>query len=115
MHPVQQTASMLLTIESFRRKTRLRECILGDAEDESLADEECVWEPRYAIRFAESANAEYETRLIGHVEVLAGRAGALTKAWSMKHWNKWGSPRCILGAQPLSDQNASLVLIGPLF
>jgi hypothetical protein len=62
---------MLLTIESFRRKTRLRECILGDAEDESLADEECVWEPRYAIRFAESANAEYETRLIGHVEVLA--------------------------------------------
>lgn len=100
IHPVQQTAAALLTTERFRKKKGLRECILGDAEDEGLADEECIWEPRYAIRFAKSNDAEYETRLIGHVEFLAGRAGALTEAYNMKSWNKWGSPRCVLGATP---------------
>jgi hypothetical protein len=101
---VQQTAAALLTTESFKKKTRLRECILGDAEDEGLADEECVWDPRYAIRFANFADAGYETRLIGHVEFLAGRSGALTEAYNMKHWTKWGSLRCILGAKAPSAQ-----------
>ena len=106
---MQQTAAALLTTESFKKKTRLRECILGDAEDEGLADEDCIWEPRYAIRFAKSADAQYETRLIGHVEFLAERAGALTEAYNMKSWNKWGSPRCVLGTKPPQNEG-SLVL-----
>lgn len=96
---VQQIASALLTTKSYRKETRVRDCILGNAEDEGLATEDCPWEPRYAIRFANS-DGQYETRLIGHVEFLAGRTGALTEAFNMKGWRKWGSPRCVLGKQP---------------
>lgn len=42
VQPVQDLMNALMTTDNIRKKTRLRECILGDAVDEQLATEDCV-------------------------------------------------------------------------
>lgn len=93
---VQATMEMLLGTENLKRWTRTRECNLGDAEDEDIAKEDGVWAPRYVIKFR-NFGEDHEARLIGHVEFLAGRPGALSEAYSLRQTGKWGSLRCVLG------------------
>ncbi|KAJ4988155.1 hypothetical protein SVAN01_06407 [Stagonosporopsis vannaccii] len=94
--PVQAVMGMLLSTKHFQKRTRTRVCNLADAEDEDIATEDCVWAPRYVIRFANFGERS-ETRLIGHVEFLAGRPGALSKAYNIRQTAKWASLRCVLG------------------
>lgn len=94
--PVQAVMATLLGTDHFQRRTRTRLCIMGDAEDEDIANEDCIWAPRYVIKFANFGERS-EARLIGHVEFLAGRPGALSEAYKLRTTAKWGSLRCVLG------------------
>lgn len=100
LYPVQDIIAALLETDCFQRWTRLRECILGDADDEDIASEDCVWAPRYVVRFGNFGESHFDTRLIGHVEFLGGRPGALSEACGMGSMMKWGSLRCVLGKKP---------------
>ncbi|KAH6642993.1 hypothetical protein C7974DRAFT_303875, partial [Boeremia exigua] len=86
----------LLITESLKRLTRTRGCLMANAEEEDIATEDCVWAPRYVFRF-NNFGERRETRLIGHVEFLAGRPGALSEAYELRKTAKWGSLRCVLG------------------
>lgn len=72
------------------------EIFLGDVADEDLGNAEQKWEPSYIIKA--SRNAEDESlRVLGQVEYLGGRPGALTTAIRELTRNSWGSLRCVLG------------------
>lgn len=94
--PVQVVIGNLLDTATFQRMTRTRECNMGNAEDEDIASEDCVWAPRFVLKFTNFGERN-ETRLIGHVEFLAGRPGALSEAFDLQKKTKWGSLRCVLG------------------
>lgn len=96
MSVVQKVIESLLETQNFREWCHTAECNLADAEDEDIANEDCVWDPRYVIRFRKFGE-QHETRLIGHVEFLAGKAGALSEAYRLRHTARWGSLRCVLG------------------
>jgi hypothetical protein len=70
---------------------------LGSAEDEDLGNDEMRFAPSYVVRVEAADDKEDETRLLGHVEYLGGRRGALT--WAIRECvrNSWGSFRCVLG------------------
>jgi hypothetical protein len=79
---------------------------LTKAEEDELASEGCQWAPKYLIR-ASLGGEDEETQLIGHVEFLGGKAGALSEAYRLRKSNKWGSLRCVLGLSlllPISAQ-----------
>ncbi|KAJ4375463.1 hypothetical protein N0V86_006994 [Didymella sp. IMI 355093] len=82
--------------EKERVQTRTVECELGVAEDEEIVNEDCIWQPSYVVRFRDFGQ-DPETRLISHVEFLAGRPGALTEAYELRKTAKYGSLRCVLG------------------
>ncbi|KAJ8106143.1 hypothetical protein OPT61_g9736 [Boeremia exigua] len=88
--------NLLLSTESFQTWTRTRQCLMGNAEEEDIAHEDCVWAPRFVIKFR-NFGENSETRLIGHIEFLAGRPGALSEAYRLRKTAKWGSLRCVLG------------------
>lgn len=69
---------------------------LGKASDEVIGNGEYSWNPKYVVR-AKPVGGEEETRLVGHVEYMAGRPGALTAAIEKGKGNTWGSLRCVLG------------------
>ena len=89
------TNSLLRTWD-VRKWCETAECEIGDAEDEEIGNEDCVWAPSYVIKFR-NPGEEQDTRLIGHVEFLAGKPGALSEAYRLRHTSKWGSLRCVLG------------------
>jgi hypothetical protein len=81
---------------------------LAKAEEDELANEGCQWAPKYLIR-ASLRGEDEETQLIGHVEFLGGKTGALSEAYRLRKSNKWGSLRCVLGLSllvPPSTQRA---------
>lgn len=78
---------------------------LGKASDEDLGNTEFWWDPKFVVR-AKPVEGDDETRLIGHVEFMAGRAGALTAAIRDVAKNTWDSLRCVLGE---FDPHASLL------
>jgi hypothetical protein len=96
----------LLSIPAIKAQTSTVGCDMGNAEDESVVTDECVWEPSYVVKFRDYAKNS-ETRLIGHVEFLAGRPGALTEACEMKNTSKYGSLRCVLGKRRLAGDLGS--------
>lgn len=69
---------------------------LGKASDEDLGNADYSWSPKYVVR-AKPVDSDEETRLIGHVEYMGGRPGALTRAIKEVTRNSWGSLRCVLG------------------
>ncbi|KAF3032051.1 hypothetical protein E8E12_001089 [Didymella heteroderae] len=87
---------MLLETRAVRLQTSTVECHLGNAEEEDLIANECIWQPSYVIMFRDYAR-DSEARLIGHVEFLAGRSGALTEAYELRNTAKYGSLRCVFG------------------
>ncbi|XPS80067.1 hypothetical protein M3J09_012029 [Ascochyta lentis] len=93
---VTKVMDLLLGTRRLRPWCDATECAMGDAEQEDIANEDCVWAPDYVIKFKTHV-AEYETRLIGHVEFLAGKPGALSEAYGRRHTAEWGSLRCVLG------------------
>lgn len=66
------------------------------AEEDEQSGQGCAWAPKYLVRSI-VGDGEEETRLIGHVEFLAGKPGALMEAYKLWKSNKWGSLRCVLG------------------
>ncbi|KAJ4365486.1 hypothetical protein N0V95_000421 [Ascochyta clinopodiicola] len=93
---VTKVMELLLGSRHLRQWCDTIACAMGNAEDEDIANEDCVWEPCYVIKFREFVG-EYHTRLIGHVEYLAGKPGALSEAYRLRQTAKWGSLRCVLG------------------
>jgi hypothetical protein len=89
-------ATAVLETHPVRMQTRTVECELGVAEDEEIVNEDCIWQPSYVVKFRDFGR-DPETRLIGHVEFLAGRPGALTEAYELRKTAKYGSLRCVLG------------------
>jgi len=87
----------LLGVPALKAQTSTVACDMGNAEDESIVTDECVWQPSYVMKFRDDGATSFETRLIGHVEFLAGRPGALTEASEMKNTSEYGSLRCVLG------------------
>lgn len=88
--------TLVLRSTAVRIRTCTVECELGNAEDEDIADEDLIWQPRYVVRFR-SLGGPPGARLIGHVEFLAGKAGALSEAYNMRKIERYGSLRCVLG------------------
>lgn len=88
--------SQLLGYTAFRMQTSTVECELGNAEDEDIANEDCIWQPRYVIMFR-SLGQNLASRIIGHVEFLAGKPGALSEAYRQRKTGRYGSLRCVLG------------------
>lgn len=86
----------LLRTQGFQEWRGTAECKIGDAEDEDIGNEDCVWAPSYVIKFR-NPGEEQDARLIGHVEFLAGQPGALSEAYRLRNTSKWGSLRCVLG------------------
>ena len=64
------------------------------SENEQLAAKGV--KPTFMVR-TQSASGEAETRLLGHVEYLGGRPGALTHAIREVASQNWGTLRCVLG------------------
>ncbi|UPX13315.1 uncharacterized protein EKO05_0003831 [Ascochyta rabiei] len=93
---VTKVMELLLGSRHLRPWCDVTECTMGDAEDEDIANEDCVWAPSYVIKFKNLVE-EYDTRLIGHVEYLAGKSEALSEAYRLRQTAKWGSLRCVLG------------------
>ncbi|KAF1924782.1 uncharacterized protein M421DRAFT_270754 [Didymella exigua CBS 183.55] len=89
-------ATTVLETHAVRVQTSTVECELGTAEDEGIATDDCIWQPCYVVRFRDFGGVP-EARLIGHVEFLAGRSGALTEAYKLRKTAKYGSLRCVLG------------------
>jgi hypothetical protein len=67
------------------------------ADNEELAAKDV--KPAFLVR-GQSARGRLETRLVGHIEYLGGRPGALTLAIKEAARNTWGSLRCVLGKSP---------------
>lgn len=88
--------TILLETPTGKAQTSTVECSLGNAEDEPVVTDDCVWQPSYVFKFRD-CKKDAETRLIGHVEFLAGKPGALTEAYELRHTRKYGSLRCVLG------------------
>jgi hypothetical protein len=81
-------------MQDGKRRDRL---YLGRAADEDLGNDEIPFTPRFVVKLEVDGEEEQETRLLGHVEYLGGRKGALT--WGIQECtrNSWGSLRCVLG------------------
>lgn len=92
----QWMTTTLLETKAFTVQTSTVECELSNAEDEDIASEDCIWQPRYVVRFRNLREAP-EARLIGHVEFLAGKSGALSEAYQTRNTAKYGSLRCVFG------------------
>ena len=88
--------NMLLQTNKDQSENESSSVRLAKAEEDELADENCRWSPSYVMR-ATLGDENEETRLIGHVEFLGGKPGALTEAYKLWKTNKWGSLRCVLG------------------
>jgi hypothetical protein len=70
---------------------------LGRAADEDLGNDEIPFTPKFVVKVEVDGEEEQETRLLGHVEYLGGRKGALTRGIQECTRNSWGSLRCVLG------------------
>lgn len=72
------------------------ELFLAESKEEDLGNEDLIWKPTFVMK-ARMRNQEEQIRMIGHIEYLGGRRGALT--WAVKELaqNTWGSLRCVLG------------------
>jgi hypothetical protein len=89
----------LLKTEEFRTWCEAVGCNMGEAKDEDIGNDECVWAPKYVIR-CKTPKGDDETRLIGHVEFLGGKPGALSESYRLRHTARWGSLRCVVGKHP---------------
>jgi hypothetical protein len=85
---------------------------IAKAEEDELAEEDCQWAPKYLLR-AILGDGHEETRLIGHVEFLGGRPGALTEAYRLWKSNRWGGLRCVLGLSLLPELSYATCLTVP--
>jgi hypothetical protein len=96
MDTIQNVYNKLTGFPRFKYDNVPNEVLLGDFEDEDLGNAEAVWEPNYIVKTSRDGGDE-ETRILGQVEYLGGRRGALT--WAIKECakNSWGSLRCVLG------------------
>jgi hypothetical protein len=70
---------------------------LGKPSSDDMGDQPIKWNPVYVVRAESDDGDEEEIRLIGHVEYLGGRPGALSWAIKEAAKNSWGSLRCVLG------------------
>lgn len=93
----------LLDLPGIKAQIKVAECLLGNAEEEPLVTDDIVWQPSFVVKFRDFAG-DPETRLIGHVEFLAGQLGALTgqpgaltEAYELRTTAKYGSLRCVFG------------------
>lgn len=66
-----------------------------------------MWQPSYVVTFKDFAGDE-ETRLIGHVEFLTGRPGALTVAFELRRTTKYGNLRCVFNKRRLLGKSGSM-------
>ena len=107
MNAVIWLTNTLLSIPALQAQTNTVACDMGNAKDEPIVTDEVVWQPSYVVKFRDDGATSLETRLIGHVEFLAGRSGALTEACEMKKTSKYGSLRCVLGKRHLPEISES--------
>lgn len=91
-----QRIFMRLSEEEIFPEDGPEEIFLGDIDDEDLGNAEQKWEPSYIIKAARDAQDE-SLRVLGQVEYLGGRPGALTTAVKDLTKCSWGSLRCVLG------------------
>ncbi|KAH3911333.1 hypothetical protein HBH56_133490 [Parastagonospora nodorum] len=93
---IQKVYTLLMSTQTMRQNKQPNKIWLGDPEDEDLNNAESVWKPSYVVKASRNADDE-TTRILGQVEYLGGRLGALTWAISQQYMNSWGSLRCVLG------------------
>jgi hypothetical protein len=104
---VNDVANRLLSIAPFG--VGIQGVMLGDAAEEDLGNDECAWDPDFVIK-AVLPDGELETRMLGQVEDLGGKPGALTWAIDECARNTWGSLRCVLGRSSVATKRISGVL-----
>ncbi|KAL1795260.1 hypothetical protein ACET3X_007076 [Alternaria dauci] len=83
------TTSMMKQLDTYKQPERI-------LLDPAMLDPKLGPKFRFRARPA-GRNMESKPRLIGHVEYLGGRLGALTWAIAEANKNSWGSLRCVLG------------------
>lgn len=93
---IQKVYALLMSTQTMRQDKQPNEIWLGDPADEDLNNAESVWKPSYVMKASRDAEDE-TTRMLGQVEYLGGKSGALTWAISEQYKNSWGSLRCVLG------------------
>jgi len=93
---IQKVYTLLMSTQTMRQDRQPNKIWLSDPADEDLSNVESVWKPSYVIKAGRDADDE-TTRMLGQVEYLGGKPGALTWAISEQYRNSWGSLRCVLG------------------
>jgi hypothetical protein len=112
MDIMQNVYNKLTEFSRFKHDDVPNEVFLGHSQEEDLGNAEAVWNPSYIVKASRNGGDE-ETRILGQVEYLGGRKGALT--WAIKECtrNSWGSLRCVLGklsaSRSLNDANFNFV------
>jgi hypothetical protein len=86
--------------------TRMMKQLGAYRQPERILLNKALLDPKLGPKFRFRArpvgqNQEPKPRLIGHVEYLGGRPGALTWAVEEAGKNSWGSLRCVLGSSPV--------------
>lgn len=70
----------------------------GDPAEEKIGDDQTPWDPTYVLKaLPYSHEVEFEIMMLGQVEYLSGKSGALTGAIDDCIKETWGSLRCVLG------------------
>ncbi|KAF2820669.1 hypothetical protein CC86DRAFT_360526 [Ophiobolus disseminans] len=85
-----------LMLNSTAKEGSVQGVFLGEPSEEDLGNNECKWDPTFVVKAA-LQSVDLETRALGQVEYLGGKAGALTSAIDECPRNTWGSLRCVLG------------------
>lgn len=93
---VQSVCNKLMQTKTMQGAELPDGVFLGKPAEEDLGNDECEWKPSFVVK-AQMDGGDEETRLLGQVEYLGGRGGALT--WAVRECarNSWGSLRCVLG------------------
>ncbi|KAH8728443.1 hypothetical protein GQ44DRAFT_609535 [Phaeosphaeriaceae sp. PMI808] len=94
---VQLIYNKLLQTPAMRNHNVPYGLVLSKSSDEDLGNTECEWNPTFVVKAKLGDDDDDETRLLGHVEYLGGKKGALTQAIVEVSRNTWGSLRCVLG------------------
>ncbi|KAF1914311.1 hypothetical protein BDU57DRAFT_454188 [Ampelomyces quisqualis] len=86
----------LLDLTDLQDTDLPNQVFLGPVDDEDLGNDERAWTPSFVVKAARDGNDE-GPRVLGQVEYLGGKLGALS--WAVKEVarNSWGSLRCVLG------------------
>ncbi|KAF1828221.1 hypothetical protein BDW02DRAFT_652181 [Decorospora gaudefroyi] len=111
---VEHVYNLLLTTRTMKEAediTAPERISVETAAYQTVTDE--ISRPMFVVCAKPAGDGSEETRLIGHVEYLGGKPGALTWAVREAAKNSWGSLRCVLGeiAQSMLKANVNYAFL----